>query len=427
MRIELLPKDERPAHRCFSAWFGEGGFSLLLGGQALSVLGDFFGIAAQSVLVYRLTGSKVAMGTLWLCHFLPMVLFRLVSGPLLDRLDRRRLLMAAEWTRVAVFAAPALLYFTGLLRVWHLFGFALITGAAEAVFFPVLMALVPDLVPEQRLAQANALIEGSRNVVSLVGPALGAAFVQLWGPGPALLVDACSFAASAVSVQLLRPPIRQPAHAGGEKPFLKRLAEGYRFFRVREELLWLAGALAVVNAAQAATFAQFLPYATEQLGTSVAGMGMLESAIALGALLGTFAAGLCGEIRWRSLSLLGSLVVSGLALMAMGLTDRFAVALLLAAGFGASGPFFNIVYMTLYQRLVPGHLRARVFALRMVFATSAMPLGSFLGGVVAEAWGLRALFLLAGLVSALSAGVVYVHPSLRRIDGDLEVATPFSG
>lgn len=395
------------------------GFALLLTGQAVSVLGDFFGIAAQSVLVYRLTGSKVAMGTLWLCHFLPMVLFRLVSGPLLDRVDRRRLLMAAEWTRVVVFAAPALLYFAGLLRVWHLFGFALVTGTAEAVFFPVLMALVPDLVPERQLARANALIEGSRNVVSLVGPALGAVFVQLFGPGPALVLDAGSFAASAFSIQLLRLPAHRPEHRGGEEPFLKRLAAGYRFFRVREELLWVAGALAVVNAAQAATFAQLLPYATEQLGTNVAGMGMLESAIALGALLGTFAAGLCGDIRWRSLSLLGSLALSGLFLMAMGWTERFSVGLLLAAGFGAAGPFFNIVYMTLYQRLVPAHLRARVFALRMVFATAAMPLGSFLGGVVAEAWGLRALFVLAGLVSALSAGVVYVHPRLRRIDGDL--------
>ncbi|MGE5508905.1 MAG: MFS transporter [Chitinophagales bacterium] len=405
----------------------EGGFSLLVCGQTVSVLGDFFGIAAQSVLVYRLTGSKVAMGTLWLCHFLPMVLFRLISGPLLDRVDRRRLLMAAEWTRVVAFAAPAALYAAGLLKVWHLFGFAFVVGTAEAVFFPVLMAVIPEIVPEARLARANALIEGSRNVMALVGPALGAAFVQAFGPGPALLLDAASFATSATSVWLLRSPIRHQLSDPGE-PFLRRLAEGYRFFQDHQELLWLVGALAVANAGQAAISAQFLPYATEQLGTTVAGMGMLESAIAAGAVAGTLVAGLFGEITWRRLSLLGSLAVLGLGTVALGLAHRFPTALLLAVAYGAGGPFFNIVYVTLYQRLVPDHLRARVFALRMVLSTAAMPVGSFLGGLAAEAWGLQPLFVAAGLFTALAAILTYFHPVLRRIDGELSgPAAPAQG
>lgn len=397
---------------------GEKGFRLLLCGQAVSVLGDFFGIAAQSVLVYRLTGSKVAMGTLWLCHLLPLVLFRLVSGPLLDRVDRRRLLMAAEWTRALVFGAPALLYAFGVLEIWHLFVFAFVTGMADAVFWPVLMALVPELVPEQRLARSNALLEGTRNVMSLLGPAAGAAFIQAFGPGPALVLDSLTFVFSALCAQLLRSPAHHP-HTGEEgEPFLKRLGEGYGFFRRHTELLWLAGALAVANAGEAAATAQFLPYSTEQLGAGVAGMGMLQSAIAFGAVLGTLAAGALGEIRWRSLSLLGSLMLMGLTSAGLGLVDRLAGAVTFAALWGAAIPFFNIVYVTLYQRLVPDHLRARVFALRMVFSTSVMPLGAFLGGVVAEAWGLKALFLVAGLVPALTAILVYFQPALRRIDGD---------
>lgn len=396
----------------------EGGFPLLLFGRTASVLGDFFGVAAQSVLVYRLTGSKVAMGTLWLCHYLPMVLVRLLSGPLLDRVDRRRLLMAAEWIRVVAFAAPAALYAAGLLRVWHLFGFAFVVGSAEAVYFPVLMAMIPEIVPEERLARANALVEGSWNVMALLGPALGAAFVQAFGPGPALLLDAASFAVSALSAQLVRVPIRHQLAGRGDR-FLKRLGEGYRFFLEHQELLWLVGALAVANAGQAAVFAQFLPFATEQLGTTVAGMGMLESGIAAGAVLGTLVAGLCGEIKWRSLSLLGSLAGMGLATLALGLAHRLSVALYFTVAFGATGPFFNIVYVTLYQRMVPDHLRARVFSLRMVLSTAAMPLGSFLGGVAAEAWGLQPLFVFAGLVTALAAVLVYFHPVLRRIDGEL--------
>ncbi|MGE5553342.1 MAG: MFS transporter [Betaproteobacteria bacterium] len=405
--------------RCSPALSGERGFRLLLCGQAASVLGDFFGVAAQSVLVYRLTGSKVAMGTMWLCHLLPMVLFRLVSGPLLDRADRRRLLLAAELTRAFVFGAPALLYALRLLQIWHLFAFSFVTGVADAVFWPVLMAVVPELVPEPRLARANALLEGSRNVMSLLGPAAGAAFIQAFGPGPALVLDSLSFVASALSVYLVRTPGRPPAALEDARPFLTRLGEGYGFFRVHPELLWLAGALALANAGEAAATAQLLPYSTEQLGAGVTGMGLLQSAIASGAVLGTLAAGALGEITWRSLSLAGALVIMGLATAGLGLAHRLGGALPCAVLFGASGSFFNIVYVTLYQRLVPAHLRGRVFALRMVFSTSVMPLGAFLGGVAAEAWGLPSLYLATGLIPALAAFLTYFHPTMRRIDGEL--------
>jgi predicted MFS family arabinose efflux permease len=254
--------------------------------------------------------------------------------------------------------------------------------------------------------------------MALLGPALGAIFVQAFGPGPALLLDAVSFAVSAVTVQLIRSPAGHHAPADDGEPFLKRLAEGFGFFQEHVELLWLIGALALANMGQAAIMAQFLPYATEQLGTNVAGMGFLDSTFAFGAVLGTVVTGLLGEIRWRSLSLLGSILVMGLATMALGAVTRFAAALPLAVVYGAAGPFFNVVYVTLYQRMAPDHLRSRVFALRMVLSTAAMPLGSFFGGLLAQAWGLRPLFLTAGLLPAAAAVLVYVQPVMRRIDGD---------
>lgn len=237
--------------------------------------------------------------------------------------------------------------------------------------------------------------------------------------------DAASFALSALTFLWLRTPRKERPPAAAE-PFLKELSRGYLFFRDHPELLWLCGLVAVANMGEMAVMAQFLPYATEQLGTTIGGMGLLESAISLGALLGTAVAGLCGEIRNRTASTMGAQAAGGATLLAMGLAGRLEVALPLAMLWGSSAPFFNIVYQTIFQRVVPDHLRARVLAIRMMIAQSVSPFGAFLGGVVAEVWGLRVLFLGAGALSLAAATIGWFQPTLRRIDGDLPGPEPLS-
>lgn len=394
-------------------------FLLLWVGQGVSVLGDFFGNAALSLLVYELTGSKVAMGSLWLAFLLPMLPIRLLAGPLLDRLPRRPLLIAADMVRAAAFIAPVALFLLGRLQIWHLFATAAASGVAMGFFQPVVMAFVPSLVPREQFTRANAAIEGARAAMSLLGPAVGAAVVAGAGPLTALAVNSVAVAASALLLLFMRLPAGRPGPARGAS-FVRELAAGYRFFGRHPELLWLAGTVAFLNLGSSAVMAQLLPYVVERLGSDVVGMGLIQSSFAAGLLLGTAACGALGEMQQRRLFTMGALVVAGVLIAALALVDRLYMAMLLHGLAGVAVPFFNINSQAIYQVLVPDALRGRVFALRLVLAQGSLPLGAFLGGVVAESWGLTPMLLAAGLLPAALAVRAYFHPTLRQIDGNLQ-------
>jgi MFS family permease len=398
-------------------------YTLLWSGQAVSVLGDFFGNAAQSVLVYELTGSKVAMGTLWLAFMLPMVFIRMFCGPLIDRLDRRRLLMTMDFVRGITYALSATFTLLGIIHVWHLFLFAVIIGTAEAIFQPALMAFLPDLVSDRLLIKANASIQNVTAIMSLIGPAVGSGLVKLVGAAPALYVDAAAFTFSACMFLLLRSPKETTTAVEVRKSsYFQELKAGYRFFGQHRELIWLALMVSITNMGAMAINAQILPYALEQLKTDILGMGFLQSSYAIGTALGATIVGRLGERENRRFYTMGALFISGIFNASLALTHHLWLAIAINFLNGILAMFFNINSNAIYQKLVPDRVRGRVFAVRLLLAQGSMPLGSFFGGLAAQAWGLQPMIIIAGIVPSMIALWAYFQKTLKRIDGELTPA-----
>ena len=395
-------------------------FVLIWLGQAVSVLGDPFGTAAQAVLLYQLTGSKVAMGTLWFALLLPAVIVRMVGGPLVDRWNRRTILIISDWVRALTFLIPAVLYAFGLLQVWHLYVCAVVTGVSQGFFQPTLLAMLPGVVKPSQLTRANASLEGTLALMSLLGPAIGTGLVELAGPVPALLIDTLTFAISGVMVMFIRQSQLPPHANANRRPFSQELYSGYAFFWKHRELLWLGVLVAVLNLGNMAIYAQMLPYASEHLKSNVVGMGLLQSAYFAGSLLGSTIAGAWGETKGRRWLILSSLIICGLMNAGMGLARHLWLAILLNGIGGVSARLFTITNTTVYQKLVPNEYRGRVMAIRMLLGQGTSPIGAFLGGVAAQAFGLSPVFIVAGLIPALVAAWALFQPTLRTLDGELQ-------
>jgi MFS family permease len=393
----------------------------LLATISLSTFGDAFGLLAMEWLVYELTGSKLAMGALVLSSSVPELLIRLLGSPLSDRLNRVRLMAFLASIRLLAIALPLGMGLAGQLQLWHLFAAAMLSGACSALFLPTAMAIVPGVAGDRKLMRAFAVIEGCKGAAALLGPALAGVLTASSGAVPALGINAVCYAA-AIATLLCLPKLAKPREADGSfsiPAYLREIAEGLSFYKQFPAMLAIMFMVSISNFSSIAVWTMMVPYVREVLHRDAAALGTLSTASALGYLTGIGVISLIGEIRHRRLVMLGSLIGMGVMIALWGLIPSYPFALTAAFGSTALGPFFSSISSSLHGRLVPGNLQGRVNSIRFLIGGSLQPIGAFAGGAVAEAYGVSTLFLAAGLLPAVSAGLATLLPVLRQLDGDL--------
>jgi MFS family permease len=211
-------------------------FRLLWSGMCISLLGDGAFLVALAWQVYELSDTATAMSLVGIAMTVPTIVFLLVGGVASDRLDRRRIMLAADVVRGAAVGVLAVLSISGALELWHIVVLVVFYGSGAAFFAPAFDAIVPELLPPERLGQANALDQVVRPIaLRLAGPALGGVLVGALGPGTAFALDAASFMVSAAALLSMRPPAGRPATTGVS--LRGDLREGWRFVR-RRSWLW---------------------------------------------------------------------------------------------------------------------------------------------------------------------------------------------
>lgn len=382
--------------------------------QAASGLGHTFAAFIISWLVYELTGSKVAMGSIWLCYMLPSLVVQLWAGPFLDRWQRRKVMIFAEWQRALVYLLPALLYTQGRLDVWHLYLVAGLAGTAEPLFRSSSMAYIPEVLPPHQLIRGNSVLEGTAQLFMLSGPALGGLMVANLGALSVLLGLIAVLGLAGLLLCLIpASPIRPRAH---QERWWSQFKEGLSFFRFYPVLFWVGMMLLVINFSSGAAHPMYLPLVMEELGGDAFKYGLFSSFFSVGMLLGSAWAGIIGEPRNRRLVMLGSLFLSGLLQAALGWTQSYTLALAAVAGIGFTAMLFTINNTTFYQKRVPDQLRGRVFAVRILMSQLGVPLGSFLGGVMGETLGLKSLFTILGGLIVLVTTLALLSPVFHRLN-----------
>jgi predicted MFS family arabinose efflux permease len=385
---------------------GVDGFRRLWLANAVSLLGDQVTlIALPLVAVTTLDASPAQVGLLTAVAGVPLLLFGLPIGAWVDRTRRRRLLIAADLIRAVVLALVPVAHLTGALSLALLLGVAFVLAAMSVVFNLAVSAVLPSLVPPGRLVAANARLTQTRAVTLLAGPGLGGALVQLLTAPFAVVVDAVSYAGSAL---LLRRVPDAPIQ-GRDRRLRAGLALVWREPLLRASAL-SAGTYTFFNAAIVALQVLFL---TRHLHLTPAQLGLVLAAAGPGSLIG---AGLAVRVSgWFGLgpTMIAGLAVAGLGNLALPLAP---IAVIVGATFvnGAAQPLYNISQSSLRQLLVPPSPQGRVTATMTVIAGGAAPLGALAGGWVADGVGVRPTLVVAAVGTVASCLWALCSP-IRRL------------
>ncbi|GAA4579714.1 MFS transporter [Micromonospora coerulea] len=387
-------------------------FRRLWTATAVTNLGDGVTMVAGPLLVASLTRDPAAVAAAVLAQQLPWLLFALVSGALVDRLDRRRLIVGVNVGRGLVLAALAVAVLAGWATVPLICLAFFLTGVGETLADTAAGALLPSVVPPERLEQANSRLFATLVVGNqFAAKPLGAYLFVLAAAAP-FAFDAATFGLAALLLALLRwrpvPPVPEPAAGDRRRSLRADIAAGVRALWGVPVLRDLAGCIAVMNVAFCAAFAAFVLYARQRLGLTEIGYGVLLTAAALGGLAGT---ALAPRLRARfgipALLRVGLLVEVGLQVV-LATTRRPWVAGAALAVWGVHTMVWGVLVVSLRQRLVPDRLRGRVNGAYALADLGGAAVGTASGGLIAQATGsVVAPFWLAGAAMALLTALVW--------------------
>jgi DHA3 family tetracycline resistance protein-like MFS transporter len=391
-------------------------FRLLWAGMSASLVGDGIFVVAMAWEVYSLSGSPSALGLIGAAMTVPTIGSLVLGGVASDRVDRRRLIVMSDAVRGAAVALVAALALAGQLRLWELGVLVAVYGAGTGFFAPAFDALVPELLPQGELAQANSLDQCIRPIaLRFLGPALGGLLISSVGSGAAFALDAGSFGfcARAVLGMRSRPPARRQLSPSP----LRDLKMGFSYVR-RHVWLWgtfIAAALAYLLFMGPTEV--LLPFIVKNtLRGSAADFGAVLAAGGLASVACALAMGQSGLPRREIAFIYVVWTAATFALAGYGLATAVWQLMIVSATFNGLESAGTIVWATLKQRNVPPGLLGRVSSLDWLISIGLLPVSLALTGPVAGALGARTTLMAAGILGGIVTLAALALPGMRDVE-----------
>ena len=397
-------------------------FFVMWTGQQLSLIGS---MVAQFALVWWLTkttGSATVLATATLAAMLPMVILGPFAGALIDRWNRRLVMIAADGFVALAAAGLVVLFWTGSMRVWHVYVIMLLRSIGGGFHWPAMQASSSLMVPERHLARvagANQTMQGALNIVA---PPLGALLLGILPLHGMMAIDV--FTALLAIVPLLFISIPQPqrraveAPVAGKPSLWKEVGEGLRFIRAWPGFLAILIMATVINFTLNPAFSLVPILVTKHFGGGAWHLGWMDSAWGGGVVLGGLVLSIWGGFRRRMLTTLTGLAGMGLGTLLIGLSPATAFWLALAAILltGFMNPICNGPVIALTQAIVPKDMQGRVFTVIQSITAGMSPLGLAVAGPVADALGVRTWYLVGGMVCLVMALAALFVPTIMHIE-----------
>jgi MFS family permease len=395
-------------------------FALYWTARTTSWIGDGVMVVALPWQVYELTNSPTAMGVIAAAQLIPIFAFTLFGGVASDRIDRRKVLVAADTARGLAAGLVGVLAITGNLELWHIGAMVVLFGVGQAFAGPATGSMVPQIVPAELLVQANSALFSMHTIgYRLAGPALGGLVIAAFGTGTAFLLDAASFGISAVAIILIayRPAARLLGEEG-RRSVLADVRAGLRYVRSQT---WLWGTILwsfIAFPFTTAPYVVLLPYLVKNdLGGDARDLGLVFAAGG--------ASGLAIALIVAQITIPRRHVAFMYALFAFGVTDLVFYALtsapwqamVIAAIAEAALTAGVLVWNTLLQRAVPNELLGRVRSVESVAAFALTPVAMAVVGPAAELVGVRAVMAAGGILGAALTLAVVLLPGMRETEG----------
>jgi MFS family permease len=377
-------------------------FALLFWGQLISASGTQMQVVAVSWQVLLLTHSPIALGLIGLAQGIPRLLFSLVGGVFADVLDRRRLLLVVNGLLACTSVTLAVCTMAHIINVAIIYGVVLVAASVSAFEFPTRQAVIPSLVPREKLADALALNSAAFQLTVVVGAAAGGIVLAGVGVADTYWVDVASYVVVIGALLVMavpRIPIERRARAG-----LGALADGVRFLRARPVIL------ALMSLDFCATFfgspRALLPvYAQDIYHAGAQGLGILLAATSIGAVIMTPLAGRIGHVAHKGVGVVLAVLGWGVCIVLFGVAPGpLWLGVVLLAGAGAADMISTILRSQILQLTTPDELRGRISAVNAMFVIGGPMLGQFESGVVAG--------LLTPELSVVTGGLVCIVATL---------------
>ncbi|GHF79497.1 MFS transporter [Streptomyces griseosporeus] len=386
-------------------------YRLFFLGQVVSNTGTWMQRIAQDWLVLSLTGSATAVGFTTALQFLPMLLFGLYGGVLVDRLPKRRTLLFTQSSMAVTGLALAALTLTGHVQVWHVYLAAFLVGLATVVDNPARQSFVTEMVGRDQLQNAVSLNSANFQSARLVGPAVAGLMITGVGTGWAFLFNGLSFVAPIAGLLLMRS---RELHVVERAPRGKgQLREGLRYVAGRPELIWTIALVGFIG-----TFGFNFPvylsaFADDVFHAGAGSYSLFNTLMAVGSLAGALLAARRGTARMRVL--ITAAVTFGVLETVAALAPSLWLFALLMAPIGMFGMTVNVTANTSVQMATDPAMRGRVMALYMMVFMGGSPVGAPIAGWITDAYGVRAGLAVGGVISALAATAIALV--LARVGG----------
>jgi MFS family permease len=394
-------------------------FRLFWGGQLVSTIGTSLQVVAEGWLIYSITESTFWLGMVGLLALIPVLPISLLGGVLIDRVPRRRLILATQSGLMLQALIFGILAVTGHLQLWSVIALYFVFGSLLAIDHPARRAFLVELVPEEDLANAVALNATLFNLSSLIGYAAAGLLIATVGAGVTMLINSLTYMATIGSLLLIRVPdtvADKPPPEGEQQSFIQVISEGAMTLWKDPAILGTISLMAVVGGLTWPVFGMMPAYAEEVMHTGAMGLGILMSAGAFGSILGTIiVARLGASNRGRTMTVVS--LTLPLLVIAFAFAPGMVVASLLLIAIGALLLILQSIAITLVQVNIPDRVRGRVMSIYSILHAGSDTMGNVAVGTLAVYIGLPLSLASAGLLAFVYAtGLRSAMPSVDKLD-----------
>jgi len=390
-------------------------FSLFYAGQALSFVGDGLRLIAIPLLIYRLTGSALAIGITLVLEVGPFALFGLLGGSLADRVDRRKLMIACDFARFMVLVFFATGFALGFLRVWMIYAGTVGLAIAAGIFVGGQASSIPYLVGKDRVTKAVSMLFAAEQTSQTILPPVGGSLFSSVGPLPALAINAFTYLCSQVFIAIV-PSFGpdDPGRLPSPRHLVSDVRLGFRFLFADAAMRTVASNSLVLNFFGFMFGAAFIPYLKSDFHASDAMVGLAFGIGGFGALIGSWLAGHVPR-EWRfGRMMIVAYALDGILFLPVMFTHNLGI-LILFNGLTYGVVLFEIAQIVSWRiRITPEEMVGRVVsAARLVALLGVIP-GALLGGWLGDLHGPRSVAIVSGFGYLVMALLIGLYPVMRR-------------
>ena len=395
-------------------------------GQAFSILGSRLVSFALIWWMTRETGSAVVLATASTINYIPQIFLGPFVGALVDRWNRRRVLIIADSAVAIATLVLAGLFWANLIQIWYVYVLLFLRAVGDTFHWPAMQASMSLLVPDKHLARVAGMNQILNGGVNILGPALGAVLMETLPIQGVLSIDVLTAAIAVGTILFVAIP--QPVNTNAveritPKVVINDVVEGFKYVSAWRGMMIILGTAMLMNFISAPTGTYIPLLVTDFFKGGVWHLGLIESLAGAGMILGGLILGMFGGFKRKILNLLAGLFVTGLAFFVVGLTP--ATLFLVAAGAflveGIANTISNGGAMAIMQSLIKADMQGRVFGLVGSLTSIISPIGLMISAPIVERWGIKPLFVISGAVFMLATFILTFVPDVMHIETSNQV------